>query len=321
MTIGPIAYWGLDALLIQPPAFLAMLTAIAAFPALGWTMCAGAWRSAWTAQRQIETLQARFDRLEASIEALSIKLDAAEDIRSARETVKADRSTTSDQAPAPLCVSPPATAFPARRSGRRGQAAIRGFESDAARVEADALAQSAAPARAPFAFPAPRVASRSTPAAAPARETTSEQPQTAAVGTDPLSRAAKRRLRRNRAKQTGAEPKAPAAVDAPVSTLGAAAPPPPRADQALASPSAFWMFWPTPAPHDDLLIETQFDVDPMIDIGRFRNADPAPARLPLRASANAAAEPVAPPIAMPTGARRPFAVKQFREAQHRAFAR
>jgi hypothetical protein len=52
MSAGPIAFWGTSQLFAQPPAFLAMLAAVASFPAIGLMMIAGAWRTSWlTAQR------------------------------------------------------------------------------------------------------------------------------------------------------------------------------------------------------------------------------------------------------------------------------
>ncbi|MBU6371396.1 MAG: hypothetical protein KJS97_01610 [Alphaproteobacteria bacterium] len=257
MTVGPVSYWGLNQILIQPPAFLAMLSALAAFPALGWLMCAGAWRSAWTTQRQIETLEMRFDRIQIAIETLSAKLEAANVARSTMASPSAPQSKSS-RTDAPSRVSRLATDASPCRQAPPSQSTIWTFSPDVCRASQDIEPANGGPDLHPTPICAPQMGRRRHPAATPTAEPAPARDMAISADAALSTRAAKRRQRRNRAKLVSADQddQAPTRMAGPLAATpaatshvyGAVAP---AAEPPLSPAVAYlWSFWPTPAPQD-----------------------------------------------------------------------
>ena len=147
MTAGPVAFWGYEQLLVQPPAFLTMLGAVAIYPAVGLLMIAGAWRTAWMASHRIEAAIGLAEAKQAP---------AAPVVERVVETQPA-------AAPPPLAApAPAAKTVRARPSRTTTPPAIQGFADD----DAPSNARAARPRRRSTASAAPE-AVEAPPVAAP----------------------------------------------------------------------------------------------------------------------------------------------------------
>jgi hypothetical protein len=124
MTAGPVAFWGYEQLLAQPPAFLTMLGAVAIYPAVGLLMIAGAWRTAWMASHRIETAIGLAEAREASAAPVA-------------ERVVEVQPATAPPRPAPAPAPAPAMKAARGRPSRTATPpAIQGFADDDAPTSA-----------------------------------------------------------------------------------------------------------------------------------------------------------------------------------------